>query len=296
MIFYLKKFLVACATKGSLAILGCETCVIMKPNHHKIGVGATEALSLRVSVAALVSMQFNSPEDGQVMLALERTATLREFGGRSEVVVRAKPFGGGVRLTNPQELEEMIGNFHYDSKRSRREMDFRIQIHPASWEKIKKICRGHLQETEKKILDFSPERELLEEFEDNLNVRITRDQYSLKLVEIIIEDSPEKTESVRAQGLPTVRIYYVFEARMNDPEIIKMMLSNSRRYSDRNLQIMALEDARRGGKGRANAILALGLNDLKELYGSIPMGRRNGPIHVGEHQLDGNVHAILMLP
>jgi hypothetical protein len=26
-IFYLKKFLLACGTKGSLAVLGCETCV-----------------------------------------------------------------------------------------------------------------------------------------------------------------------------------------------------------------------------------------------------------------------------
>ena len=151
-----------------------------------------------------------------------------------------------------------------------------------------------LQETEKRILDFSPERELAEEFEDNLKVRITRKQYSLKLGEIIIEESQKKTENVRAQGLPTVRIYYVFEARMNDPEIIKMMLSSSRQYSDWDLQKIALEDARRGGKGRANAILALGLNDLKELYESIPMDRRNRPIHVGEHQLDGNVHAILM--
>ena len=266
----------------------------MKPHYHQIGVGATEALSLRVSVASLVSMMFNSPEDGRVMLALERTATLREFGGRSEVVVRAKPFGGGVRLTNPQGLEEMIGNFHYDNKRSCQEMDFRIQINPASWEKIKKICRWHLQETEKRILDFSPERELAEEFEDNLKVGITRKQYSLKLGDIIIEDSPKKTENVRAQGIPTVRIYYVFEARMNDPEIIKMMLSSSRQYSDRDLQKIALEDARRGGKGRANAILILRLDDLKELYESIPMDRRNQPINVGEHQLDGNVHAILM--
>jgi hypothetical protein len=27
-IFFLKKFLLACGTKGSLAVLGCETCVI----------------------------------------------------------------------------------------------------------------------------------------------------------------------------------------------------------------------------------------------------------------------------
>jgi predicted nucleic acid-binding protein len=29
-IFYLKKFLLACGTQGSLAILGCETCVNTK--------------------------------------------------------------------------------------------------------------------------------------------------------------------------------------------------------------------------------------------------------------------------
>ncbi len=96
----------------------------MKPNQHEIGVGATEELSLRVSVAALVSVLFDDPEDGRTMLALERTATLRETEGRPEVMVRAKPFGGGVRLTDPQALEGMIGRFHYDSKRSRRERTF----------------------------------------------------------------------------------------------------------------------------------------------------------------------------
>jgi hypothetical protein len=109
----------------------------MKPNHHKIGVGATEELSLRVSVASLVSVLFDGPEDRRTMLALERTATLREIEGRPEVTVRAKPFGGGVLLTNPQALKGLIGHFHYDSKRSRRERDFRIQIQPASWEKVK---------------------------------------------------------------------------------------------------------------------------------------------------------------
>ena len=40
----------------------------MKPNQHEIGVGATEELSLRVSVAALVSVLFDDPEDGRTML------------------------------------------------------------------------------------------------------------------------------------------------------------------------------------------------------------------------------------
>ena len=38
----------------------------MKPNQHEIGVGATAELSLRVSVAALVSVLFVDPEAGSV--------------------------------------------------------------------------------------------------------------------------------------------------------------------------------------------------------------------------------------
>lgn len=265
----------------------------MKPNHYEIGVGATEELSLRVSVAALVSMLFDSPEDGRTMLALERTATLREIEGRPEVTVRAKPFGGGVRLINPQALKGLIGHFQYDSKRSRRERDFRIQIRPASWEKVKEICQEHLKGTEKGILDSSPERELAEEFEDTLNVRITPNQYHLKPLGIVVEDLPSETDNMRAEGIPTVRIYFVFEARMKASEIITMILANNRRYSDKDLQEMAWKDVQQGGRGRANAILALGLDDLKDVYRSIPTDRRGGPIRVWGHQLDGNVLAIL---
>jgi hypothetical protein len=265
----------------------------MKPHHHEIGVGATGELSLRVSVAALVSVLFEGPEDGRTMLALERTATLREINGQPEVTVRAKPFGGAVRLTNPQALEGMIGHFHYDSERSRQERDFRILINPASWEKVKEVCLEHLRETEKGILESGPERELAEEFEDALHVRITPDHYHLKPRGMIVEDLPSETDNVRSPGLPTVRIYYVFEAWMEAPELIAMMLVNSRQYSDKDLQEMAWRDAGQGGKGRANGILALVLDDLQDVYRSIPTDRRSGQIRVGRHQLDGNVLAIL---
>jgi hypothetical protein len=265
----------------------------MKPNHQEIGVGATEELSLRVSVAALVRVLFDSPEDGRAMLALERTATLRDIEGRPEVTVRAKPFGGAVRLTDPQVLMGLIGHFHYDSERSRQERDFRLQIHPTSWEKVKEICWEHGQETEQGVLDSSPERELAEEFEDTLHVQISPDQYHLKPRGIIVEDLPDETGNVRAVGWPTVRIYYVFEARIEAPEMITLMLANSWRYSDKDLQKMAWNDARQGGRGRANAILALGLVDLKDVYRLIPPDRRGGPIRVGRYQLDGNVLAIL---
>ena len=265
----------------------------MKPDHQEIGVGATEELSLRVSVATLVSVLFDNPEDGRTMLALERTATLRDIEGRPELIVKAKPFGGAVRLTNPQILKEQIGYFQYDSERSRAEGDFRIQIYPPSWEKVKEICWEHLKGMEKDILDSSPERELAEEFEETLNVRITSDQYHLKPRGMIVEDLPVGTDNVRAEGLPTVRIYCVFEARMEAPEIIRMMLANHRGYSEKDLQNMAWEDALQGGKGRANAILALGLDELKKLYRSIATDRRREPISIRGHQLDGNVLAIL---
>jgi len=265
----------------------------MEPSHREIGVGATEELSLRVSVAALVRVLFEGPEDGRTMLALERTATLRKIEEPPEVTVRAKPFGGAVRLTNPQVLQRLIGHFHYDSQRSRRERDFRLQIHPASWEKVKKICREHLQETEQGILDTSPVRELAEEFEDTLDVRITPDQYHFEPRGMIVEDLPGVTDNVRAAGLPTVRLYYVFEAWIEAPELITTMLAHSSQYSDQDLQNMAWEDIRQGGRGRANAILVLGLDDLKEVYRSIPTDKRGEPIRIGEHQLDGNVLAIL---
>jgi len=265
----------------------------MKPNHHEIGVGATDELSLRVSVGTLVSVWFASPADGRTMLALERFATLRQVEGQSDVIVKAKPFGGAVRITNPQELMRMIGHFHYDSERSREESDFRIQIRPASWERIKEICLQHLQKTDKGVLDSSPHRELTEEFGDTLHIGITSDQYRLQPCGMVIEDLPTETENVRAEKIPTVRVYFLFEAWMQTPEIILMMLANTKQYLDEDLEKLAWKDARQGGKGRANAILVVELDDLKKQDGSIPMENLNGPIRVDGHELDGNVLALL---
>lgn len=265
----------------------------MKPNQHEVDVGATDELSLRVSVGTLVRVLFEDPEDGRMMLALERTATLRQIEGQSEVIVKAKPFGGAVRMTNPQALKKLIGDFHYDSERSREEEDFRILIRPASWETVREICLKHLDGIEKGILDSSPHRELAEEFEDTLSVRITPEQYRLKSHGMFIEDLPVKTDNVRAEKFPTVRVYFVFEAWMQDPKIGSMMLANNRRYSEYDLEKMAWEDARQGGKGRANAVLTLELDELKERYRLLPLDKRGAPIHIEGHQLDGNVVAIL---
>ena len=265
----------------------------MEPDPYEIGFGATNVLHLRVSVAALVSVLFDHPEDGRTMLALEHFATLLEIDGRTEITVRAKSLGGGVRLTDPEALEKLIGSFHYDSEQSRRENDFRILIRSSSWEQVKGICRAHLKEPEKGILDASPERELTEEFEDTLHVKVTPDQYHLKQRGMIVEDRPVETDNVRSAGLPTVRIYFVSEARIKTPEVISRLLASSRRYSVEALREMAGKDARQGGKGRANAILALNLDKLKKFYHTIPAKKLGTPVQYGEFLLDGNVQAIV---
>ena len=261
-------------------------------NNHNIDIGATDELSLRVSAGVLVKVLFENPQNRQSMLAFERTATLREIGGKPEVIVKTKPFGGGIRIINPQALKEHIGNFHYDSERSRQERDFRIFVHPESWEKIKEFCID-MKEMREGVLVTSPDRELFEEFNDCLKIKITPEQYNLKYRGIAIEDFPSETDNIHAQGLPTVRIYYIFEAGIESSEIINLMLDSSRQNSDKDLQLIALEEAKHGGKGRANAVFTINTYDLKEFYLSIPNNKLNGLIPFKEHQLDGNVLAVL---
>ena len=267
----------------------------MKQKQYHPGVGPTGELSLRVSVAVLVRVLFKNPLDGKMMIALERTATLINDEGKPDVVVKAKPFGGGVRLLQTQKLKQLIGDYHYDSERSREEADLRIMINPDQWEKVKEICRDHLIDGEDGFINSSPVRELTEEFEDNLGERIISDVYSLTPREMLVEEKLTATENVNAPGIPTKRIYYLFDALLEDLRIIEMMIDNNRQFSDLDLQIMAIEDARHGGKGRANAVLTVSLEKLMEFYRSSP--KESGtPIMFEGHQLDGNVPAILDLP
>ena len=261
-------------------------------NNHNIGIGVTDELSLRVSIGVLVKVLFENPDNGQTMMAFERTATLREISGKSEVIVKTKPFGGGIRIINPQALKERIGNFHYDSERSRQERDFRILVHPDSWKKIKEICMD-VKKMKEGFLDTSPDQELIEEFKDCLKIKITPEQYNLKYRGIVIEDFPSETNNVHAQGIPTVRIYYLVEASINSSDIIRLMLDSNRYYSDKDLQKIALEEAKDGGRGRANAVFTINIDDLREFYHSISINKLSGLIPFREHQLDGNVVAVL---
>jgi hypothetical protein len=258
-----------------------------------IGVGSTEELSLRVSVASLAKVLFKHPRAEHTMLALERTATLRKAEDGHQVTVKAQPFGGAVRLRVAIALQALIGDYHFDSERSRSEADFRLQIRPSDWEKVKRFCLQHLQDEDEPILESGPERELAEEFADTLQIRLTSAQYRLKRLGTVIENAPAVTDNIHAAGYPTVRIYNVFEVCVVDPSLAMALLSNSERYSDQDLRELALRDARRGGKGRANAILALRLALLTNAYRALSPEARDAPVTIEGHYLDGNVPAVL---
>ena len=135
---------------------------------HNPGIGATDDLSLRVSVATLVRVVFKHPRNGEWMLALERKATLHE----TKVEVKSQPFGGAIRILDLDAIHDLIGDFHFDSERSRSEQDFRLFIRPSNWSAVREVCIQHLSRVDDPILETNSARELVEEFDDALKINL----------------------------------------------------------------------------------------------------------------------------
>jgi hypothetical protein len=212
---------------------------------------------------------------------------------QSFVNVRAQPFGGAVRIHNLGKLQEITGDFHFDSQESLSQHDFRLFIRPAAWERVQEFCLQRFSDPEDTVLESGPGRELAEEFADALNISLRPDQYSCKPVGSIIEIDPAPTENIYARGYATARIYGIFEARILDPSLVSVMVKNSENCSDQDLRELALKDYRRGEPGRANAVLTLPLNQVSALYAATSPALRNHPISFHNHQLDETVAAIL---
>ncbi len=263
------------------------------PNSQPNSSAREGSLNLRVSVATLVRVLFEHPQTGELMLALERTATIFEKPDQPRGRVRAQPFGGAIQFRNLESLQALIGDIQFDSERSRVERDFRILIRPADWEPVRQFCLQHLVDEADAVLDSSPARELTEEFADALGINLRPDQYRPVPAGIVIEDQPTPTDNLRAPGYNTVRIYRIYETRLVDNSISELMLANSQRYSDQDMHLQALADFRSGGRGRANAVLVLPLKPLTDSYLAMPPEARAGPITFHGHQLDRSVPAIL---
>jgi hypothetical protein len=257
------------------------------------GIGATSKLNLRVSVATLVRVIFKHPVNAERMLALERKAILRETKKGHIVRVKSQPFGGAIRILDLNAIHDLIGDFHFDSKRSRSEQDFRLFIRPSSWPAIREFCIQHLRQAVDPILETDPERELTEEFDDALNIHLKPEQYISKAVATVVEDAAATTENIQARGIPTVRVYSIFEALIPDPALAHTILTNHNSLSHKALRELALEDARNGGKGRANAVLAVPLKRISNAYLARSPNERNTPIWFEDNRLNETVPAML---
>lgn len=255
------------------------------------GVGRTAELSLRVSVASLARVVFPHPEDGELMLALEHKATL--LPGEERLVVKAQPFGGAVRILDLRALGSLIGDFHFDSERSRSEQDFRLFIRPSDWKSVRDFCLREFGRQEDSALESDPARELVEEFQDALGIELRPDQYLVEPVGTVLENEPVQTRNVRAAGWPTVRVYRVFEAQILDPALCRAMLANDAENSSEVLRNLALDDARQGGLGRANAMLVAPMQGVRDAYLAQSPDQRNRPLPFRSTILDGNVPVVL---
>lgn len=247
---------------------------------------------LRASVATYNQVIFPNPENGIMMLALERKATVLKDGS---VSILSQPFGGGVRILNPTPLQGIIGKIQFDSERSKQEQDFRILIPPSKWELIKEYCLHHLElEDDEEIeLESDPDRELMEEFLETIKVKLNPGQYTVEPLGFVIENSPVQSKNDYARGQLTVHLYRVFKVQMIDSTLCKVMWSISQLYSDQSLGELALKDFEAIGRGRANTILALPLQTVKEAYLARAPEVRYRNIIVENHELDESVLAVL---
>ena len=227
------------------------------------------------------------------MLALEHKATLRTDGDDPRIVVMAQPFGGAIRILKFAQLQKLLESFRFDSERSRSEQDFRIFIRPSDWVTLRDFCLREFEKGKESDLESDPERELVEEFDDALGVELRPDQYVVKAAGTILENEPVHTVNVHAVGVPTVRIYRVFEAQIADPTLCRAMMANSEAHSSDALRNLAVEDARKGGRGRANAMFVTPMQHLGDAYKAMPPDKRGGPVSFENAILNGNVPALL---
>lgn len=245
---------------------------------------------LRVSVATYNQVIFPHPQNQTWLLALERKATVRKNGN---VSVRAQPFGGGVRILDPEPLQEIIGQIQFDSERSKHDQDFRILIHRSKWESVKKYCLHHLENPKDTEVESTPHRELIEEFEETLSVHLKSDQYTVQSIGFVIEDQPVPTNNANARGQLTVRLYRIFKVHIVDLALCKTMLAASKRYSEHDLEVLAREDFQKGGVGHAHSVLTLPLDLVTETYLALSPEMRHRKILIESYELDESVLSIL---
>jgi hypothetical protein len=247
-----------------------------------------------VSVAVLARVRLaDTPggASGPPLLALEHRATRMPVVNPLDPVrvdVHAQPFGGAIRVLDQARLRDALGEFQFDSERSREEEDFRLLIRPEAWGAVQQFCRAHFAAGDP-CLDSDPARELAEEFADALGINLMPAQYQARPVGALVATQLVPSLSRRAAGMATARIYRLFEVTIVDAALARAIAADSQAHTDDDLRQRALL----AGNGRANAVLALPLAALTQAYLALPPVARAAPLMFQQHRLDANVPAVL---
>lgn len=255
-------------------------------------VGATEELSLRVSTAVLTKTTFRHPESGESMLVLERKAVAESTSGGFKEKLQAQPLGGASRLVDPAALGRLVDQFNYDSAESKSEGDFRIQIKPGDWPRVRDFCVKHFMDPSTGAIEANPERELAEELGDSLGVEVNPTDYSTRNLGIVLRGGTS-TDRVGVSGQHTVRAFNIYHVEITGPTLIAKILENSSAVSDQSLINHARAKAAASGKkGKATALLALPLSHVVDAFAARDLKGEWPSITVAGHIIADNVPAI----
>jgi hypothetical protein len=256
------------------------------------GVGSTGDMNMRISAAVIIRLCFQHPVSAQPMLALERTATRRG----EQIEVRAKPFGGGIQILDLEAMRAAVGDFRFDSHRSRAELDLRIFIPPEKKDGFVEFCLEQFRSSQPAILDTLPERELVEELHDSLGIQVSMAQFKVQWVKAVVEGTPIPSSSPRARDVLTHHIYTIYQVSVVDPRLAQALFANSELLADEDLERIARQDLARGGWGRANAILALPWDLLQRAFADCSPEDRHRDLSLFGHCLTSSVRHLLDAP
>ena len=104
-------------------------------------------------------------------------------------------------------MRDVLGDFHFDSERSRAEQDFRIFIRPSAWSSLREFCLEHISLDNDLILETSPTRSWSRSLPETLCIDLRSDQYVCQPVTTVVENKATSTQNIYASGTPTVRVY-----------------------------------------------------------------------------------------
>jgi hypothetical protein len=142
-------------------------------------------------------------------------------------------------------------------------------------------------------METTPSRELIEEFAECTQIDLKPPQFVYRQVGMVAENAPTPTDNIYSRGMPTVRLYSIFEVTITDDSVCQALVQASDRDSDAALGEIAVHNAQRSGRGRANSVLTMAVNRVTEFYRAMVPEQRYAAVVFDGHRLDQSVLPII---